>query len=208
MTLSRRLASLSLRAAGWRFEGTVPTDRKFVCLATPHTSNWDGVLLLALAASIELPIAWMVKASWVDGPLGPALRRLGAVPIDRSAAHNIVDQMVEEFRRRDSLALVIPPEGTRGRADHWKSGFYYIALRAGVPIVPGFLDFSRKRGGFGPPIHLTGDVGADMDRIRAFYAAMAPTAYAPDNFGPIRLRDEGPTPPDDRPTLEEPRDSR
>lgn len=165
---------------------------KFVALAVPHTSNWDGALLLLLAQSIRMPISWMIKDDWLRGPMGVALRRLGAVAVNRKkdGKHNLVDQMIEEFARRDRLALVVPPEGTRGRAEHWRSGFYHIALGAGVPVVPGYLDYSRKRCGLGAPIDLTGNVSTDMDRIRAFYEEVAPVAYAPDDFGPIRLREE------------------
>lgn len=187
------LATRLLHAAGWAFEGPVPTVDKCVVLAVPHTSNWDGVLLLAVARSIGLDMAWMIKDEWLRGPMGVLLRRLGAVGIDRKHASNMVQAMIDQFARCDRLALVIPPEGTRSRAEHWKSGFYHIALGAHVPVVPGYLDFARKRGGLGPPIHLTGDVAADMDRIRAFYAERAPTGYRPDHVGPIRLRDESGT---------------
>jgi 1-acyl-sn-glycerol-3-phosphate acyltransferase len=115
------------------------------------------------------------------------------VAIDRDRAGDVVGQMIEELQRRDEMVLVIPPEGTRGRAPYWKSGFYRIAVGADVPVVPGYLDFGRKRGGFGPPIRMTGDVRVDMDRIRAFYEEIAPTGYAPDDFGPIRLREEDAT---------------
>jgi len=113
------------------------------------------------------------------------------VAINRDRSTNIVQQMIEEFRRRDRFVLGIPPEGTRSRAEHWKSGFYHIALGAQVPVVPGYLDFSRKRAGLGPAIPMTGDVRADMDRIRAFYAEKKPVAFEPASFGPIRLREEG-----------------
>lgn len=185
-----RLVRLPLRAAGWQFEGPVPSEKKYVCLAAPHTSNWDGVLLLALARSIGLPMTWMIKSEWVRGPMGVLLRRLGALGIDRSASHHVVEQMIEAFRREDELVLVIPPEGTRKRADYWRSGFYRIALGAGVPVVPGYLDYARKRAGLGPPIQMTGDVHADMDAIRAFYAKVHAQGRVPEKFGPIRLRDE------------------
>jgi len=188
--IADRAAALALRVAGWKFETAVPPDRKYVVLAVPHTSNWDGLLLLALARAIRLPMAWMIKAEWVRGPMGAALRALGAVAIDRAHAADVVDQMIAELRRRDEMVLVIPPEGTRGRSEHWKSGFYRIALGADVPVVPGYLDFARKRAGFGPAIRMTGDVHADMAKIRAFYEAQAPTALVPDHFGPIRLREE------------------
>lgn len=184
------MTTLGLRLAGWQFETDPPPVPRCVVLAVPHTSNWDGLLLLALARSIGLEMSWMIKDSWLRGPMGTVMRQLGAVGIDRAKANNMVQAMVDEFARRDRLVLVIPPEGTRSRTDYWKSGFYRIALGAGVPVVPGYLDFARKRGGLGPPIDLTGDVHVDMDAIRAFYAAQAPTAHRPGDVGPIRLRDE------------------
>jgi 1-acyl-sn-glycerol-3-phosphate acyltransferase len=184
------VATRALKLVGWEFERPIPAFDKAVVLAVPHTSNWDGVLLLALARSIGFEMNWMIKNDWLRGPMGVLLRRLGAVGVERSRATNMVDQMIDELRTRERLALVIPPEGTRGRADHWKSGFYHIALGAQVPVVPGYLDYGRKRAGLGEPIELTGDVTRDMDRIRAFYAAKAPVAHRPADFGPIRLRDE------------------
>lgn len=186
----QKLASLSLRLSGWRLENEPPREDKYVVLAVPHTSNWDGALLIALSQSIDLPIAWMIKGSWVRGPVGVVLRRLGAVAIDRSKHNNVVNAMIEEFQQRQRLVLVIPPAGTRKRGEHWKSGFYHIAHGAGVPVVPAYLDYGRKRAGFGAPLLMTGDVKADMDRIRAFYAAGNYQAYYPDKATPIRLREE------------------
>lgn len=185
------LVSLPLRLSGWQFEGEVPPEKKYVALAWPHTSNWDGLLLMALTKSIGLKISWMIKSEWVKGPMGLVLRPLGAVAVDRSGAHNMVTDMIEELRRRDELVLVIPPEGTRRRAEHWKSGFYHIARGANVPVVPGYLDYRRKRAGLGPAIHLTGDVKADMDRIRAFYKDIKASGLVPEHVGPMRLREEG-----------------
>ena len=186
------LKALPLRFAGWKFEGGKPTVKKCVVLAWPHTSNWDGLLLIALAQSIGLTMSWMIKSDWVKGPMGVVLRGVGAVAVDRKGAHNLVDQMIAEFRARDELVLVIPPEGTRKRAETWKSGFYHIARGANVPVVPGYLDYRRKRSGLGPPIYLTGNVKADMDEIRAFYAKLDPRGHVPENVGPIALRDETP----------------
>jgi 1-acyl-sn-glycerol-3-phosphate acyltransferase len=187
---ARRMVSLALRTGGWKFEGPVPTIPKYVALAAPHTSNWDGLLLVMLLESIGVEMKWLIKSSWTESPLGPALKRVGAVGVDRSRKTNMVDQMIAEFARRDAFVLAIPPEGTRGRAEHWKSGFYHIARGAQVPVVPGYLDYARKVGGLGAPITMTGDVRADMDAIRAFYAEKQPVAHDPSKFGPIRLREE------------------
>jgi 1-acyl-sn-glycerol-3-phosphate acyltransferase len=186
----RGLASRSLRLVGWQYEGPVPPEKKYVLLAVPHTSNWDGVLLIALTRSIGLSIEWMVKDAWVKGPLGPPMKSLGAVAIDRSRNTKMVDQMIEQFGERDRFVLAIPPEGTRSRAEHWKSGFYHIARGAQVPVVPGYLDYGRKRAGLGPARMLTGDVRADMSAHRAFYAEKNPTPHDPSKHGPIRLREE------------------
>jgi 1-acyl-sn-glycerol-3-phosphate acyltransferase len=184
------LSAAALRAAGWRYEGPVPSEKKYVALAVPHTSNWDGLLLLALADSIGLRMRWMIKQSAFRGPMGVVLRGLGALAIDRSRSHNMVDQMIEQFRTHDELVLFIPPEGTRGRADHWKSGFYRIALGANVPVAPGYLDYGRKRAGIGKPIWMTGNVHGDMDALRAFYAEKDPKPLVTSAYGPIRLREE------------------
>lgn len=190
VAMAGRFARRSLALVGWAYEGDVPPEKKYVALAAPHTSNWDGLLLVGLLQSIGLPMQWMIKSDWTRGPVGPLIRAVGGVGIDRSRARNVVEQMVQRFNESDAFVLGIPPEGTRSRAEYWKSGFYHIALGAKVPVVPGYLDYSRKRGGLGPAITMTGDVRADMDRIRAFYAEKDPKGLDHASFGPIRLREE------------------
>ena len=190
-SLSARLAQASLRAlGGWRFVGEIPQPRKAVCLAVPHTDNLDGMLLVLLSQSVGMTISWMIKDTWGKPPVGWLVRSVGGVPIDRSKAHGVVGEMIAEFARRDDFYLVIPPEGTRKRTEYWKSGFYHIALGAGVPVVPGLLDYRKKQGSFGEPITLTGNVRADMDVLRSTYAGVAAMARHPEMVGPIRLREE------------------
>jgi 1-acyl-sn-glycerol-3-phosphate acyltransferase len=184
------IAERSLGLMGWKFEGPLPPETRYVCITVPHTSNWDALLLMFLAQSIGLELEWMIKDTWVKSPVGPIIKRFGAIGINRSRATNVVDQMIARFAERDRFVLAIPPEGTRSRAEYWKSGFYHIACGAKVPVVPGYLDFKRKRGGLGPAIEMTGDPRVDMDKIRAFYAEQKPTAFDPSSFGPIRLREE------------------
>ena len=116
------------------------------------------------------------------------LRWLGGIPVRRDRSHKMVDGMLEAFRNHAELILVIPTEGTRALTQHWKSGFYHIAHGAKVPIVPSFLDYAQRRGGFGPAMTPTGDVGKDMNYFRQFYTGMQ--GRLPEQFGPVRLREE------------------
>jgi len=173
-----------------RFEpaGERPEPRRYVLIAAPHTSNWDFPATLALAFYFDVPMRFMGKDSLFEPPFGWFFRAAGGVPVVRSEKRNMVQQMVDLFAEREDLALVVPTEGTRGRVEHWKSGFYHIAQGAKVPIVLGFVDFGTRTGGFGPAIQPSGDVHADMDRIRAFYADKRGKRH--ELFGPVRLRDE------------------
>ena len=184
----RWLARLFLWATGWKPEGERPAAERYVLIAAPHTTNWDFPYLLAFAEHFGLTISWLGKASLFRAPLGPLMRALGGIPIERSRSENRVAEMAQVFVDREALGLVVPAEATRSRAEYWKSGFYYIALTAGVPVVMSYLDYSRKRGGFGPAFMPSGDVARDMDAVRAFYADKK--GKYPDAFGPVRLREE------------------
>ena len=182
--LARKLLTLW----GWTLEGEKPLHRRYVLIAAPHTSNWDFPLMLLFGAAFDIKITWMGKDSLFWPPLSWFLRATGGLPIERSSSNNMVDAMVAAFARHRDLVLVVPTEGSRSRVDYWKSGFYHIARKAKLPIVPSFLDFGRKRGGFGPALEISGDVATDMQYFRDFYAPMK--GKFPDQFGPIRLRDE------------------
>jgi 1-acyl-sn-glycerol-3-phosphate acyltransferase len=186
--VTKLLARAFLRMTGWKPEGHRPAARRYVLIAAPHTSNWDLAYLLALAAVLEVKIAWMGKHQLFHGPMGTVMRKLGGVPVRRGRRNDLVQQMADLIREHDSIALTVPAEGTRGYVPHWKSGFYHIASRAEVPIVLGYLDYARKRGGFGPEIIPTGDVRQDMDEIRAFYADKR--GRHPELEGAVRLKEE------------------
>ena len=186
--MTRLVAHTFLWLTGWRPEGGRPVEKRFVLIAAPHTSNWDLAYLLALARIFDLKVSWMGKHALFRPPLGWLMSRLGGIPVRRDRNNRLVSQMAEEFRERESLALVVPAEGTRGYVPHWKSGFYHIARSANVPIVMGYLDYARKRGGFGPALYSTGDVRADMSEIRDFYADKV--GMYPQYTGEIRLKEE------------------
>lgn len=186
--LKRMVGHAFLRAAGWKVRGERPPVDRYVIIAAPHTSNWDMPFMLAFAFIYDIPVRWMGKHTLFKPPFGPFMKLLGGMPIVRDRPGGVVGQMIDAFEENESLVLMVPAEGTRSYVDYWKSGFYHIAQGAEVPVVLSYLDFGRKEGGIGPAIEVTGDIHADMGRIRAFYAGK--TGLKPENVGVIRLREE------------------
>jgi 1-acyl-sn-glycerol-3-phosphate acyltransferase len=163
------LARALLRLIGWQIEGGVPNLPKFVIIGAHHTSNWDGLLMMFAAQALRVRLHWMGKDSLFRFPLGILMRALGGIPIDRSAKRGVVEQMVQVFDERERLVLVIAPEGTRKKVERWKTGFYFIAQGANVPIVLAYPDYQRKVVGIGPVVYPTGDAEKDIAEMRAFY---------------------------------------
>jgi 1-acyl-sn-glycerol-3-phosphate acyltransferase len=186
--LLRWMSVFILRLMGWKVEGTAPAVSKFVLIAAPHTSNWDFPVTLMVCSVLRLRIYWMGKSSLFALPFGPLMRWLGGIAVERSKAGNLVQDTVDAFARSKQLAVIVPPEGTRNKVTHWKTGFYYIALGAQVPIALAFLDFGRKVGGIERLFEPSGDIDADMVEIRRFYAGI--TGRNPRQF------DAGPTLPE------------
>lgn len=162
------------RMQGWKAVGTPPPGGRYVIIAAPHTSNWDFVYFLGLVNELGLDAHFMAKDSLFRWPMGGFMRDMGGISIDRSARHNVVDAMIAEFARRDRFALTIAPEGTRSAVNQWRTGFYHIALGAGVPMVVGLMDYGRKLGGLGPAIMPTGDYKADMQQVAEIYRSVTP----------------------------------
>jgi 1-acyl-sn-glycerol-3-phosphate acyltransferase len=173
-TVLRALSLAFLRATGWTVQGTLPPGAaKCVLIAAPHTSNWDLPYTLMVAFALRLNIYWMGKASLFRAPFGGLMRWLGGIAVQRERTNDLVAASAAAIRAADGpLQLVVPPEGTRGRTRHWKTGFYYIAQAAGVPIVLAYMDYARKNSGLGPVFTPTGDVDADMAEIKRFYAGI------------------------------------
>lgn len=161
-----------LRLRGWTVLGSLPQEaQRSVFIAAPHTSNWDLPNTLMVAFALRLNIYWMGKASIFRFPFGGLMMWLGGIPVDRSRANNLVAASAQAIRQANGpLQLVVPPEGTRDKTRYWKTGFYHIAEAAAVPIVLSYMDYGRKVTGIGPLFVPTGDIDADMLRIKAFYA--------------------------------------
>ena len=166
----RAFGTLVLSVMGWRFEGAPPNLPKLIVIVAPHTSNWDFVVAMAAALALDLRVHWLGKHTIFRRPFGAILRRLGGIPVDRSARQGVVAQVVEAFRAHDRFVLGLSPEGTRKKVARWRTGFYNIARAANVPILAVALDFERKRIVIGPLFKATGDLEGDVEKMRAFFA--------------------------------------
>jgi len=173
---------------GWKVTGQIPSDKKFVLIGEPHTSNWDFLLMFGAAYSLRLNVSWLGKDSIFKKPFGTIMRWFGGMPIDRRANHDLVKKTAKLFEESGRLALVIGPSGTRSKRDYWKSGFYWIAHTANVPVLCGYLDFENKIVHVGVSFTPSGDVKKDMDIIRNFYKNIH--GKYPELETNIRLKDE------------------
>lgn len=173
---------------GWKVAGGVPDTNKMIIVAAPHTSNWDLIFLLGAAFTFHLRINWLGKDSLFKTGFGWLMRWTGGIPVDRSKSNNMVASLAEDIGQRDSCAIVIPPAGTRARTEFWKSGFYWVARGAEIPLVCGYLDYAKKEAGLGLCFMPTSDVARDMDRLRDFYGEIV--AKFPEKKSVIRLKDE------------------
>jgi 1-acyl-sn-glycerol-3-phosphate acyltransferase len=171
-TLMRWISLFVFKLRGWRIEGQFPAIAKYVLIAAPHTSNWDFPITLSLTFALKGKIYWMGKDTLFRWPFKRVFKWLGGISVDRSKSNNLVNQMIQRFSANENLVVTIPPAGTRSNVMKWKTGFYYIALGAKVPVVLGFLDYRKKIGGIGPVFLPTGDIHADMRQIRAFYTGI------------------------------------
>jgi len=180
-----RFAGRLLAAAGWKVVFVSPPGPKSVIIFYPHTSNWDFVVGILARARLRLRCHFLGKDTLFRGPLGRWLRHVGGIPTNRRNPTGMIGDLVDEFSRREEFHLVIAPEGTRSKTDHWKSGFYRLALAAGVPLGLAFIDYGRREIGIGDWLVLTGDEETDLGRMRAFYADK--TGRHPEKHGVIRF---------------------
>jgi 1-acyl-sn-glycerol-3-phosphate acyltransferase len=169
---SRLLTGLgrgALRMTGWRIVGEVPPVPKFVAIVAPHTSNWDFLVGVAVMFALDLKVGWLGKHTIFKGPWGGLLRAMGGRPVRRTESEGVVGEVAAAIRSEPRFILGLAPEGTRSRVAHWKTGFYHIAQAAGIPILPVWLDYSRREIGLGEPMMPTGDLESDIARLQAVF---------------------------------------
>jgi 1-acyl-sn-glycerol-3-phosphate acyltransferase len=165
----RTVGRTYLRLAGWHIEGVFPAEPKYVVIVAPHTSNWDFLIGVAVVFSLELRASWLGKHSLFKAPFKGFLRWLGGIPVDRRTSHGVVGECVEAFAAAPALMLGLAPEGTRKGVSQWKSGFYQIASKAGVPILPVGFDFRDHVIRLMPLFQPCGDLELDLPRIQALF---------------------------------------
>ncbi|MEV8250723.1 1-acyl-sn-glycerol-3-phosphate acyltransferase [Microbacterium sp. NPDC076768] len=188
--LKRLIARTYWALSRWTLVSEGAPTRPTVLIGAPHTSNWDFVLMLAITWQLDIDAHWLGKKSLFRGWRGPIMRRLGGIPVDRSNPARVVNEVVDQVDAGAVFGLVVTPDGTRGGNEYWKSGFYRIARETGMPVTLGFVDRTTMTTGLGPTIDLTGDVAADMERVREFYADKA--GHRPEKRTEPRLREENP----------------
>lgn len=178
--MRRSVGVLALRMLRWRVDGNLPDVSRLVVIVAPHTSNWDFVVGFSAYLALQLDATWFGKHTLFRWPMGPVLRHFGGIPVVRTKATNVVDLYVREFGRRERMVLALAPEGTRRKVEGWRTGFYHIAVGAGVPIVPVALDYAARRVRILPAFVPTGDLVHDLVQLQAnFTPAMArhPAGY-------------------------------
>ena len=185
-SLAQRCARAVLKALGWRTILVPPPGPKGIIIVYPHTSNWDFIVGMLYRIGSGLPLRWMGKDTLFRWPLRRLLLRLGGIPINRREQTGFVAALLAEFGRNEWLWLAMAPEGTRARADHWKSGFYRIAIEGRLPVGLGYIDYATRMLGVDTYLSLGGDAPQDMARIGAFYAGKR--GLRPGNESAIRLR--------------------
>jgi 1-acyl-sn-glycerol-3-phosphate acyltransferase len=169
------LFKLLFKLKGWKIKGGIPAEvKKCVLVAAPHTSNWDFVYGLAGIALYGYKVRYLIKNQAYRFPLKRFIDKTGGIPVDRSKHNNLVDALVEEFNKRDELILMIPPEGTRKMVEKWKTGFYYTALKARVPILLGYLDYKTRIASIETLLWPEGSIEEDFKKIKNFYRGITP----------------------------------
>ncbi|MEX1221087.1 MAG: lysophospholipid acyltransferase family protein [Idiomarina sp.] len=168
---TRWFGRLGLRVlGGWKINGELPELRQAIIPVAPHTSNWDFFVGVFVMFALGLRLNFLGKHTIFRFPVNGILRRLGGIPIDRSAAQGVVGQMVEQFRSRNQLVLALAPEGTRKKVTEWKRGFLHIAHQTQVPVIPVCFDFSKRSVDIAKPMMIASDIEAELVRVKAAVA--------------------------------------
>lgn len=172
--LTQWLGMRAMQLTGWQLVGEFPNTSKFVAVVAPHrTALKDFSIGMMAMYAMGVRFSFMIKHTVVRWPIGGPIRWLGGIPINRTAAHGVVPQVAATFKKHDKLILALTPEGTRSRAgvpvSKWKRGFYHIASRSEIPVMPVYMSYTHKRAVFGDLLHPSDDINADLAKLQKFY---------------------------------------
>ena len=184
--MRKLLSRMILKLIGWHMDVTVPEEKKFVMIGAPHTTNWDLPLALLCFWSVQVRLKWVAKKQLFVGPFDYFFRALGGIPVDRYVHTGFIHQIATQFDEHEEMIFGITPEGTRSKTEYWKTGFYYIALEAKVPICLAYIDFPSRTIGFGQMFNPSGDIDKDFEIIQAFYRDK--TGKHPEKQGPVLIK--------------------
>lgn len=182
----QRLSRTLLQRTGWRLAFEPLPGPKGLIVVYPHTSNWDFIIGVLYKFAVGLPAHWVGKDTLFRWPVAGLFRRIGGIPVNRRERSGFVQSLLDAFASRESMWLAMAPEGTRSATDHWKSGFYRIAVAAGLPVGLGFIDYATRTIGIDTYVTMSGDAASDMERLRSFYADKR--GRHPGNASEIRLQ--------------------
>jgi 1-acyl-sn-glycerol-3-phosphate acyltransferase len=169
LTLMQVISLMIIRLRRWQIVGRFPDQLKYIAIGAPHTTNWDFVQMLLLKGATGVNLHWVGKDSLFRWPFGSFMKRLGGIPVNRSMRNNFVEQIVDLFREHEQLAIAIAPEGTRGKSHYWKTGFYYMAAGAQVPIQLVAIDYASRSLEIGPLLAPNLGIERTFELIRKFY---------------------------------------
>lgn len=167
--MREKISKWLLSVIGWKKGRIEPEVPKCVICVAPHTSNWDLIIGELFYTSLGRKAYFLIKKEWFFFPFNLLFRSIGGIPVDRGRKTSLTEAMAEEFKKRDHFHLAITPEGTRKKVNKWKRGFYYIAVKAGVPIVPVYIDYGKREAGYFETFYPTGDEEADIDYLMKLY---------------------------------------
>ncbi len=166
----QKFAAFLFNLLGWETAGDVPPNiKKYIIVAAPHTTNWDFLYGMLFFLMKDVPFKFFIKKDWYFFPLNLLFNALGGIPVDRKKNENLTDQIAKIFQQKEELVMLVTPEGTRSYNPNWKKGFYYLAKKANVPIILGYIDYAKKIGGIGPVFELSDNIEEDIVKIKAFY---------------------------------------
>jgi len=180
------ISKMLLKLFGWELDVYPDLPKKCVLISYPHTSNWDFILGMLVKWASDMPLNWVAKHTMFWGPLRPFFIAIGGVPINRSKTFGFIQKNIELFQTRESFILGIMPEGTRAKTRHIKTGFYYIADGADVPIALAYIDYKHKKLGVGKMMETSGDLNRDFEVIKEFYKDME--GLNPEDQGALSIK--------------------